>query len=646
MANQAAFQLGWAAADEGRARKQQLADEERKLKVTELLNQRKALANNAASLKGADRDKAVSQLQDLDLAFAKIYHPDHNPGALQKDWHWLQNLIRKPKQNSAVLSTSEPGTGTPEETITLPEQKIDFPSTQPTVTGPASQGPYAEGLTSTDQTVSVNGKDIAVPAPIAVSETVTLPKTPNLPAVKVAAAKLTPQQRKLTKQRDDARKQAEIDVAAAGLTPEQEQEAKTRAARIAIENDVATYKALNPDASDDEVDAFRKLRMYSGLGVKMPTTSKWVYKTGKVNGQPVTVKYDEKDPEGRMTLLDGSPLPPGFALDSGKPLKGLHYDPQTRTVTDRDNPSQIYTENDPNAPPGVQKLFEGVRSADKMKMDVATKIAQERGSSYNDSRRVNVIDQTTGAVIPIKYSDFQKEIDDAAAQNRPVRYTVASEYDKWSPRVNMLEDLRGSSRVVRSAINKLKAEGGFDIEGDVKTAVYNAFYAEHPKTAMGQLIATGALANLTPDQQKYVIATAGMIEQAMGMRSILGTGQGSDQVREAITATIPSLLTPSADFALNQMDYFDGTLERVHQYIPSNIKLTYNLGDAPWTVGDKPSPYAETVPRNSGAARPAGGLQKVISLASAMGRRPGWTKQQVMDDLKSRGINFKDDAPQ
>lgn len=481
------------------------------------------------------------------------------------------------------------------------------------------------------------GAPEAPPGPISrPSAALTAPGGPQ-----VRGPVLTPQQR--TAQARQQRVQKQVEQLLAGTTTPEDTEvqkaaADVRANKIKVAGLMAQFDELYPNATKEQREEAQRMVFQNVAGFKSSMLgAKWVYKTGKINGQPVTVRYNEKDPSGGLQYASGAAVPEdlaaGFVVDSGRGAKGLTYVKASDSVKDQDT-GKPYFRNDPTNPPDVQKLFAGFDRADAASKAAASQLARERGEGYNDSRPVNVIDTTTGASTSVHFSDFMKE---------PNRYIVASEYDKWSPRVNMLEDLRGSSRIVRDSINTLKAEGGFDFEGDVRTAIFKAMSDAHPKTAIDQLVATGSLAGLSQDQQKYVMATASMIEQAMGMRTILGAGQGSDDVRNAIVATIPSLLTPSPEFALGQMDMFDGTLERVHRMIPSNIKLTYNLGEAPWTVQDKPSPYSEIEP--GGGARPArrGGAQggaagakggrSISKVKAFMQSSPQWKGQTVTDQM-------------
>lgn len=676
MAN-AAFELGWQSERENRAARQKkkdaLADEERKIKVTDLITKRDALAKNALALQGDDRDKAMNALQDIDASLTQIYHPNKNPGALQKDWGWLSGMIQKRKPAPAVLAKStEPGTGTAAGAVTFPGQQIELPpSTLPNVTGPtestygprvkdeqvdttgaSTYGPLKD-QPATEETINVNGKQIAVPRPLVdiSPETVKLPATPNLPTVTPRTAAMTPQQRQAMKQRADARKQAEQDVLAAGLTPEQQ-----------INNTMRQAESLmGPDWDEDDKEAFKKSLVTTSLGI----APKEKYFSQIVT----TTDVNNKQHYWRVPMSGAPPVEVDFNGQAVVPKSkagGLTYNMQTGVITDKAT-GKPYFKGDKLNPPDVQRMFASIDVAKTDQREYMHDLARERGEAYNDSRPVQVRDNYTGETNPMRYGDFIK-----AAQDNPGRYIAAPEYDKWAPRVNMLEDIRGASRITRKAIEALDYSQQWDEEA--KAAVAVALKSDHPDTALRALLNSAALGTLTDNQRQFVIATAGLAEQAMGMRAILGAGQGSEDVRRAIALTLPDLLSPSPEYALKQLDYFNGTLERVHRIIPTNVRIDYNLGNKPWTVEDAASPDAETVqmtditpadiaaaggaapagvgagaPAGGGAARaPAGpparpgvaGPKGAISLAVARKAHPDWNDQQLIDDLWKNGFGW------
>ena len=89
-----------------------------------------------------------------------------------------------------------------------------------------------------------------------------------------------------------------------------------------------------------------------------------------------------------------------------------------------------------------------------------------------------------------------------------------------------------------------------------------------PASAIGAALRGGVLGNLSSEQQDYLINLSQLVENSMAMRSVLGAGQGSDDMRRAIRSTIPGPNTPSKDYALKQLDKFEAVLNRLERGIP------------------------------------------------------------------------------
>jgi len=190
-----------------RQRKQALSDEERQFKVSDLYTQGHELAQLIPSLNGERREQAMKALTDVEQSIAQIYHPDNNPGAIQKDWNMLVGLVtRKPRP--IPLNVSYDSTVTP--ALTLP----------------------AEGGMASGAPVTIPGRTVDV---------------------RPAQETMTPQQRQTMARRDDARKKAEIDVEAAGLSPEEETQGRQQLdeAHLAWQLDWAKRHGIEGEALDE-----------------------------------------------------------------------------------------------------------------------------------------------------------------------------------------------------------------------------------------------------------------------------------------------------------------------------------------------------------------------------------------------------------
>jgi hypothetical protein len=281
--------------------------------------------------------------------------------------------------------------------------------------------------------------------------------------------------------------------------------------------------------------------------------------------------YDERDPEAKLRYMNGTPVPEDlagkFVPDATKAQQGLKYDKTTGQVVDPSS-GQRYNPGDPSNPVEVRSMFAG---ADKMLADTRnfqTKLAGLRAASYNASRPLASYDTWNGnAPTEVPFSEYSKH---------PGRYLPAGPADKAIAKENLMQDISGTSQLTRDAINNLKE----DFPEDMKVKIALAMRAEHPDQMLDQLLASGALGTLSPDQQDFLIATRQLAENAMSMRTILGAGQGSEDVRNAVRDTLPSLLSPDRSYALRQLNAFDKTIARLHRGVPA-----VTLNEQPFPAG-------------------------------------------------------------
>lgn len=160
----------------------------------------------------------------------------------------------------------------------------------------------------------------------------------------------------------------------------------------------------------------------------------------------------------------------------------------------------------------------------------------------------------------------------AANKSEPGRYIPAGTSGPALTKTALMEDIRGNVQQVRDS---LQAMPNFDTMDKAKIAV--ALRSRDPRGAMSALISGAAAGSLSPQQQEYLIRVTNLIENAMAMRSVLGAGQGSEDLRSAITATIPGPTTPSKDYALRQLETFEKVLDRLERGVPK-VPLRTDLG--------------------------------------------------------------------
>jgi hypothetical protein len=437
------------------------------------------------------------------------------------------------------------------------------------------------------------------------------PALPAGPAVKVQGPAQTPGQlraRALANQK--AQQEANMLAAGAPLSLEQQAVQQAQAASAGelatIQGKMRNYDILYPDATQEQ----RQAR----LDELMQTTQTGNFKTQNLilaDGSEITAQQDAKT--GKWYDMNNKPIPPELlktAKVAPKPTanKGLKFDTATGQVIDQQTGTR-YNEGDPKNPATVQAMFASMNKMTAKKQAFMEKLALIRGASYGQARQMaplSVLDTWKGnAPDYVPYTEMRKY---------PGRYLPAGEADKALARENLMQDIMGTSKLTRDAINNLQQ----DFPEEMKVKIALAMRADDPHLALDQLIASGALGSLSDDQQDFLIATRQLAENAMAMRTILGAGQGSEDMRNAIRQTLPGLLTPDRSMALRQLDAFDKTIARLHRGVPK-------------------VPLRTDIDTGGGAASGATLSRGRVSLKAAMAlpQNKGKSEEWVENDLKA-----------
>jgi hypothetical protein len=220
-----------------------------------------------------------------------------------------------------------------------------------------------------------------------------------------------------------------------------------------------------------------------------------------------------------------------------------------------------------------QKLGQPVTAEEKaftasyehMKEFAGQAAQQIRIEGLQQMREYPVIDTETGS---LQYLNPQVLNQAPAGKYAPVGAGMQA-----MSRRALIEDIRGGIQNVTSSLKALKT--GFSTADRAQLAAALA----DPSSTLGAY-AQSFFRNLGPDQQQYVIDLFSLREQAMAMRSVLGAGTGSEDMRRAIIQTLPGPGTPSADYAQKQLDRFSGVLDRLERGVP-NVPLPGGAGARP-----------------------------------------------------------------
>lgn len=191
--------------------------------------------------------------------------------------------------------------------------------------------------------------------------------------------------------------------------------------------------------------------------------------------------------------------------------------------------------------------------------------AAARAAGFGDIRQYPVIDTKNGNTLQyLNANDIN-----VANKKEPGRYVPQSGGAQALSKESLIEDIRGNIQNTRDSIKKL---GTDFLPPKAKAAIAFALTDRNPRSSISALMTGGTLDSLTPQQQDYVQNVAQLTENAMAMRGVLGAGQGSEDLRNAIRSTIPGATTPNSQFALGQLDKFESVLNRLLRGVP-NVPL-------------------------------------------------------------------------
>jgi hypothetical protein len=177
---------------------------------------------------------------------------------------------------------------------------------------------------------------------------------------------------------------------------------------------------------------------------------------------------------------------------------------------------------------------------------------------------------------------------------------INAEPDRWLPAVAtqkildktaLLADMFGTIDNIRNAVKKIP-----DFDQVTATQMSEMLRHTTDKEWFGANIQMAVGKTLTPDQADYLIALAQLRENSLAVRSILNAGPGSDQLRDAILATLPRAGTPNKMMAIKYIDAYEETLKRLGRGIPPlPLNPKWRIGEDPSLLLNQPAPGAPAV---------------------------------------------------
>lgn len=341
----------------------------------------------------------------------------------------------------------------------------------------------------------------------------------------------------------------------------------------------------------------------TGVGINSNFKSTAVKDLTTSDGRPLS-----RDAQGRLYTLDENNQPIQYVGETKNKKMNMQ---EVFMAGERDNLKKQ----------GITDEGEINRRLNKSWQDQQEHLAAARGASYKDNQQYQAYDSQNDNK-PVYVTGKQ-------LKDNPDRYMPTATTAKALGQTALIEDIRGTVGDTRAAIKNLKTE--FTPEARAQMAL--VFKSRDPSSAWSQFWGGSWAKGLTPDQQDYLVKVQLLHENAMAMRSVLGAGQGSEDLRNAISATIPGASTPSKEFATKQLDSFEKVLNRLERGVPKvGLRKDTGATDASASgVGITPDGQA------------AQSSEKVTQAAHRIKRDlgNGYTEDQIIAALKTAGM--KDD---
>ena len=223
-------------------------------------------------------------------------------------------------------------------------------------------------------------------------------------------------------------------------------------------------------------------------------------------------------------------------------------------------PDGVYGENDklwragdPNIPPELKASLDDAMKAHQKHFQEQQQVATAGRSVYAGARAVNVVtpDNVVHAVDGLDLPEF--------IRSHPGSVVESGTVARQGQATALVNDIRVSANNVRNTLDVLDRKG-FDY------AKLAAALASPDSTAAAYLQSIPR-EQLDDRAQQFVTDIFNLREQAMSLRSVLGAGQGSEDLRRAILATLPGVASGSSGFGQKQLDNLEGVLARVERGI-------------------------------------------------------------------------------
>jgi hypothetical protein len=302
-----------------------------------------------------------------------------------------------------------------------------------------------------------------------------------------------------------------------------------------------------------------------------------------LSGQQLQYFVENKVPplaryQAKMIVNPADPSQPVYV--GFNPQTNSYYDPQTQepisnaipwvnavnapsSTTGKVNPVvQAETGPPPNPkdykggtkdPAYLSAAQEWGKRAEEVTNRMAAASGAARGQAYNLTRPVAAINPETGEV---QYMAAGQAFSSGAAP-AGAGATAMSKAAQFG-------EMKTASQSARSAIQSLDR----DFTPDQIAKLTLAMSHRDPGVMSNEIQTLLGTQQLTPAQQDFVVWVTQLQERALSLRNVAGMGAGSDQLRNAILATLPGVKSGNKQMALKQLDAFDNQVALLERGVP------------------------------------------------------------------------------
>src|ERR1700723_1762409 len=248
------------------------------------------------------------------------------------------------------------------------------------------------------------------------------------------------------------------------------------------------------------------------------------------------------------------------------------FKPKVTTAASKVNPiitAQIGKPPDPSAYPKGEDdpIYKAKAKQWGVQAEAVTnRMAQQRGVGYNMSR-------------PSGYVTPDGELVTATAGE-----AMAKGYVPSAPAFNAMskqaqfQEMNNASGKLRGAINALEPGDAFSADQVAKLKLASE---SQDAGVFSSVVGNMASSTLNEHQQDYLIWLQQMGERILSLRNVAGMGQGAQDLRAAIRATLPNISSGSKQFALKRLDAVDNQINLLQKGIPKVSGITGNQNQPP-----------------------------------------------------------------